>query len=317
MLTLVSDATSIDPVLVTGAGGFIGSAVTRLLAEAGVQVRAHLGPPGATTIPPPAGLDAISADIDDLDGVRSLVDGVTTIVHLAGPASVAASFSDPIGYARAHVVGTATLLEACRGSEVRTLVHVSSAELYGRPDRNPVREDDPLRPRSPYGAVKLGAESLVRSLAPVLGIRSVALRPFSVYGPGGPRRSLVGTLLEQAVHAEEVLLGDLRPVRDYCFVDDVATAVARACSSDAGVGDVFNVGSGVGTSVEDLARLALSVVGRDVPIRTGVPDRPAGVDVSELVADVSAIRRELGWTAATSLRDGLSRTIATGEVGHR
>jgi nucleoside-diphosphate-sugar epimerase len=310
------------PLLVTGAGGFIGSVVTRLLAATGVPIRALLGPPGVELQALPGTTPAF-AEIDDLPALRSLVEGVGTVVHLAGPPSVAESFSAPAEYARVHVVGTATLLEACRERDVRRFVYVSSAELYGRPDRSPVREEELPRPRSPYGATKLGAEALVRAMAPVLGFEAVILRPFSVYGPGAPRRSLVGSLLDQALHADRIVLADLRPVRDYCYVEDVAAAIVRACSGpSAGPVEVYNVGSGTGTSVADLARLALAAVGRDLPLRSGDPDRPAGTDVPSLIADVAKIERELGWRAVTPLRDGLARTAASlgglgaGEVLH-
>jgi nucleoside-diphosphate-sugar epimerase len=318
MMTTEPDAL---PVLVTGAGGFIGSAVTRLLSAGGAPVRAHLGPPGSQVNAAPPGVTSFFAAIDDLPALRSLVEGAGTVVHLAGPASVAASFADPIEYARVHVAGTATVLEACRASTVRRLVYVSSAELYGLPERNPVGEDHPLRPRSPYGAAKLGAEALVQSFASVLGIQVVILRPFSVYGPGAPGRSLVGTLLDQALHRNTVVLADLRPVRDYCFVDDVAGAIVRACSRPMTTPvALFNVGTGMGTAVADLARLAIVAVGRDVPVRSGGADRPAGTEPVSLVADVERIRRDLGWRAETSLPDGLARTVASlrdDEVRHR
>ncbi len=308
------------PTLVTGAGGFIGSAVTRLLSSRGVPVRALLGPPGAEVVQPPAGIATVLGEIDDLPAVRSFLEGSETVVHLAGPPSVAASFREPIEYTRIHVVGTATVLEACRGSGVRRLVYVSSAELYGRPEHNPVGEDERPRPRSPYGVAKLAAEALVHALAPDLGIEAVVLRPFSVYGPGSPSRSLVGTLVDQALRGEAVVLSDLRPVRDYCYVDDVAQAVVRACSrAIPRPVSVYNVGSGTGTSVAELARLALDAVGRDLPIRSGDPDRPSGSDIPSLVADVGRIERELGWQAETSLPDGLARTarsLRANEVRH-
>jgi UDP-glucose 4-epimerase len=286
--------------------------VTALLADGEARVRALLGPHGSGFTPPPSGVATAFAEIDDLPALRPLVVGIDTVVHLAGPPSVAGSFLAPVDYARIHVVGTATLLEACRDSGVRRFVYISSAELYGRPDRNPVGEEQVPRPRSPYGAAKLGAEALVRSLAPVLGLEAVILRPFSVYGPGAPGRSLVGTLLDQALHRDGIDLADLRPVRDYVFVDDVAEAVARACTQRVvePVG-VYNVGSGTGTSVADLARLALAAVGRELPLRAADPDRPAGTDVPALVADVRRIERDLAWRAATSLPDGLARTVAS------
>lgn len=301
-----------SPILVTGAGGFIGSAVIRALAAAGPVVHALLGPPHAPFVPSPPGTPSAFAEITDLQSLRPVVKDVGTVIHLAGPASVAASFRDSAEYARVHVGGTATLLEACRDAGVGRFVYLSSAELYGQPDTNPVDEEQPPRPRSPYAAAKLGAESMVRALAPTLGLEAVILRPFSVYGPGMASRSLVGTLLDQAVSSDAVTLADLRPIRDYCYIDDVADAVARAGTEPmAEAFAVYNVGSGTGTSVADLARLVLATVGRNVEVRLGNLDRPPGSDILSLVADVRRIEHDLGWHAATSLSDGLAVTAAS------
>ena len=316
----VTTAEDARPILVTGAGGFIGSAAVRFLVAAGLPVRAHLGPPGIEASAP-AGVQALVAELEDLAAMRSAVEGARAVVHLAGPASVAASFDDPVGFARVHVAGTATLLEACRGRDVDRLVHVSSAEVYAPSEGGPVSEDDPLRPRSPYGAAKLGAESLVRSLAPLLGTEAVVLRPFSVYGPGGPRRSVVGTVLDQALHADRIELADLRPVRDHCYVDDVAGAILRALVARSLPPDaVLNVGTGRGVSVAELAELGLAAAGRSLEVGAGTADRPAGIDVPALVADVARAERDLGWRAQVPLEEGLSRTVAwmrSEEVGDR
>src|SRR5262249_12438978 len=143
-------------VAVTGAAGMIGSAVTRSLLGAGAEVRAHAGPGGTDASWLPDGIDVSFAEITDGDAVATLGAGAEVVVHLAGPASVAESFADPDRHARDHVAGTATVLEACTAARVRRIVYISSAEIYGRPAANPVAEDAPAAPRSPYGAAKLG-----------------------------------------------------------------------------------------------------------------------------------------------------------------
>ncbi len=299
-------------VLVTGAGGFIGSVVTRRLVEAGVPVRGLIGPPSSGPVRPTPGSLPAFAEITDARAVEGLVDGIETIVHIAGPPSVRDSFRVPVDHAKTHVVGTATILDACRGTDVRRFVHLSSAEVYGQPERNPVDEAQRTQPRSPYGAAKLGAEALVAALAPVIGLEAVILRPFSVYGPGMASGSVVGSLMDQARDRDALVLADLRPVRDYCYVDDVADAVVRAALGPvAEAVSVYNVGSGTGTSVAELARLALAVMGRDLPIRAGGPDRPSDADIRYLVADIRRIRQDLGWNPRTRLHDGLSAMAAS------
>jgi nucleoside-diphosphate-sugar epimerase len=285
-----------DRVLVTGAGGMIGGAVVARLQAAGAQVRAHVGPPGFVGAPLPTGVEAHWCDVLD---VGSLLTGIDVVVHLAGPPGVAASFADPARYLRDHVLGTAAVLAALGPAR---LVHVSSAEVYGRPPHNPVAESAPTVPLSPYGVAKLSAEALVRVLCP----EATILRPFSVYGPRSPAHSLVGTIARQARDADAIELADLTPIRDYVHVDDLCRAVVRCVRKPAP--GTFNIGSGVGTSVAALARLVTTAVGRDLPIVINGPDRPA--DVVELIADTTRARAELGWVAEIDLTAGLAETVA-------
>lgn len=295
-------------VLVTGAGGMIGSAVVGTLCANGVRVRAHTGPPGYLGMPLPGGVECVAAQIGDRPAIEAACAGVDAVVHLAGPPSVAASFADPVGYARDHVLGTATVLAAAVAAGVRRLVHVSSAEVYGRSARAGVREDDELRPVSPYGAAKAAAEQLVRAAVERGEMEVVVLRPFSVYGPGSPATSLVGTIVAQSRSADEILVRSLGTVRDYVHVDDVALAAITALSR--GEGGVYNIGSGRGTSVAELAQAATVAAGRAIPVRaTGDPDRPAAIDLAVLVANPAAAAAALGWRAR-SLAAGMTAVMA-------
>jgi len=300
---------------ITGAGGFIGSNLLERALEQGFGVRAHLGPPDAPIHAPPAGVRGVRALIEDPAPVRSLVQGADVVIHLAGPPSVAASWRDPVGCVRAHVEGTANVLEACRAGGIRRFVYLSSAEVYAAGQTAPVSEESRVKPRSPYGAAKLAAEHLVDAYGEGCGMAACILRLFSVFGPR-QRAGVVDEICRRALAGGPVELEAPGVVRDFCFVDDVVEAVLRAARATAGGGvRTFNIGRGEGLSVGALAARAQEVLGAPGGVRPGSgPHRPAGTDVSSLVADARRALRDLGWSASTSLEDGLRRTFASMKI---
>ena len=296
-------------VVVTGAGGFIGSALAAELLHLGAVVRALAGAPGQDTSKLPAGLAPVHADITDQAVLDDIAAGTAVCFHLAGPPSVAGSFEAPLEYARVHVLGTLAMLEACRRAGVRRFVYLSSAEVYGRSDAARAGEDVPLAPRSPYAAAKAAAEQYVAAWARATGLETVVLRPFSVYGPGLAERSVLGTILRQACGQEEIVLADLRPVRDFVYLDDVVEGMLRAATLPV-QGRTFNLGTGVGTSVETLARTAMRAAETRVPLRCDSSRRrPSEAEIHHLVADPTRAAEALGWRARVPLEDGLRRTL--------
>jgi len=296
-------------VLVTGAGGFIGSAVVDFLVSCSARVRALLGAPGEAVRNPCCGAETYLTDIRDLAKVSEHVRGVDVVVHLAGPPSVRMSFECPSEYAAIHTLGTATILEACQRHRVPRIVYVSSAEIYGRPISNPVTEDFEVRPVSPYGAAKAGAEVFVRTIAAASGMKAVILRPFSVYGPRLSSASLIANILQQVRSCDSVWVRDLKPVRDYCFVRDVAEAIALACGAEVD-GCTLNLGSGVGTSVKEIAECVVRLSGKKLAVQeNSISESGPGEEIYELVADTRRASAVLGWRARTRLEDGLRETI--------
>ncbi len=299
-------------VCVTGAGGFIGSKILRRLSDIGTIATALLGPKEFTHVEPPGNVQCKLGEIDDLEILIKVFDGVNTIVHLAGPPSVAASFNDPIGFMRTHALGTATVLEACRRTNVSRIVYVSSAEVYGLPDSvGPVKEDARMQARSPYAASKIAAEQLIKIHAETHTLQAVILRPFSIYGPGARPDSLVPTILRQACASPCIEIFDPEVVRDYCFVEDLVRAVQSACFCDISEQHIIcNVGTGIGTSASELARSALELLNRDIPIQaTDGADRPQKSDIRRLIADPALILSILNWKASVSLQNGLLQTL--------
>jgi nucleoside-diphosphate-sugar epimerase len=297
-------------IAVTGAGGFVGSSVVQALVQSGATVRALVGPRGVALYEPAAEVQCLRADIEDIAAIRLLISGTEIVVHLAGPAGVVASFQDPVEYSRVHVGGTAGLLDLCRSERVRRCVYISSAEVYGRPQTNPVPEDHPLQARSPYAAAKIGAESLVDAYSRTYGIESIILRPFSIYGARAPAQSLIATIVRQIREATPITLADLKPVRDYCYVEDVAQAVVNACVIEIAQLHRFNIGTGQGTSVSQLVELLLQLSGSSLMVRENDGlQRPRGAEIYELIADTRLARDILKWTPRFSLSSGLKETL--------
>jgi nucleoside-diphosphate-sugar epimerase len=310
------EATEDAPIFVTGAGGFIGSALVAALITSGKQVRALVGAPGDRVRELPGSVPITRADITDLASICHLTDGANVVVHLAGSPSVGASFASAAEYARVHVAGTATVLEACRRTLVRRFIYVSSAEVYGCPQTNPVMEDHPRQARSPYAAAKIGAEQFVESFVYAFGIDAVVLRPFSIYGPGLSPQSLIGTIIRQARLNESIVLDDLRPVRDYCYLPDLTDAIERACTVRTSGLSTLNIGTGLGTSVAELATLILEILGRDIPVTEGArKQRPGTSQIYCLIADSQLAGDVLRWFPKWSLRSGLEQTVLSMKQG--
>ena len=297
-------------VAVTGAGGFIGSTVVAALHAAGAEVRALLWPPEVPLPAVPAGVATRMCDITDVAALREGFAGADVVVHAAGPPSVFESLREPTEFVRIHVLGTACVLEAMRAAGVPAIVYLSSAEVYAVPLDGSISETDPIEPRSPYGAAKVGAEAVLRAATASFGLHGYLMRPFSVYGPGMTRMSVLGSIVAQVKDGDVVALADLAPVRDYCYVQDVADAVLSACGRPSTGMIAMNVATGVPTSVRDLVETVGEVLNRDFDIRlSGEGQRPAGVHVARMVADVSAIERALGWRPRYDLRTGLTATL--------
>lgn len=297
------------PVLVTGAGGFLGAAVVRRLVALGARVRAWLGPAPSPALRLPRGAMLDHGELTDAAAIDRQLAGAACVFHLAGPPSAAASFASPAAHLQLHAGGTALLLERCIALRVARLVYVSSAEVYA-PANLAVTEDHPRAPRSPYGVAKHAAERCLELCATEGGVDATIVRPFSVYGPGGHPSSVIGTILAAVRRGEPPALADLRPVRDYCFVDDAADGIVRAGCRD-GAPRAYNLASGRGASVRDVATAILGAAGRsDLAIHERAADRPAAALTLGLIGDPSRAHAELGFRATTSLADGLARTLA-------
>jgi len=284
--------------LVTGAAGFIGTHLVRRLAADGHSV---VGVDRRPAVGAPSSVDFRVADLLDAD-LAPLLDGADAVIHLAGQPGVRESWGQFHAYSRGNIETTQRLLEALRGRPVRKFLLASTSSVYGSATM-PAREDGPTLPVSPYGATKLAAEALCDLYGRTAGVPWVALRYFTVYGPG-QRPDMAFTRWLSAVHAGRPipLYGAGDQIRDFTYVDDVVEATVRAALGPVS-GLAVNVGGGSPVSVREALSAIERVTGRWVAI-----DRqpPAPGDMAVTRADTARLERELGFKPATPLEDGLA-----------
>ncbi len=311
-------ATTARTVLVTGGAGFIGSHVVDLLLAAGrrVIVLDDLSSGKRENLAEHAGerrLTLVVADLrEDFAPALAGLPRPDAVLHLAAQVSVPRSVSDPVGDLDLNLRASVRALQWAAAAGVRRFVLASSAAVYGEPARVPVSEDMCDRPASPYGASKRAAELFLACLGPTLGIETVALRPFNVYGPRqdphSPYSGVVSQFLARAGAGEPlVVLGDGEQTRDFVYVTDVARAFVAALEAPAVDGLIANLGRGEAVSITGLARAIVAATGGRSPIVHG-PAR-AG-DVVHSRAACALARARLGWQAEVGLAEGLRRTLA-------
>ena len=304
-------------VLVTGAGGFIGSHLTERLVELGANVRALVryssnGSWGwLDTSALKDQIDIRLGDIRDNDCVAKIVDGVDTIFHLAALIGIPYSYEAPLSYVRTNIEGTVNLLQAALRNDVSRFVQTSTSEVYGTARIVPISEQHPLQGQSPYSASKIGSDKLAESFYLSFGLPVVVLRPFNTYGPRQSARAVIPTIVTQALNESAIKLGSLDPTRDLSFVSDTVEGFVKGAEAEAAVGQVINVGTGKEISISKLAEKILEIMGKDLPIISEEQRvRPPDSEVERLCADNSKAKEILGWQPTYTLDQGLRETIA-------
>lgn len=305
-------------VLVTGAGGFIGSHLTERLIDEGAQVRAFVryisrADVGMLSLLPPeklAAVQVISGDLRDVEAVRGAVKGVDTVFHLGALIAIPYSYVHPREVIEVNVLGTTNVLMAGRDFGVRRIVHTSTSEVYGTAQYVPIDEQHPLQGQSPYSASKIGADKIVESFVRSFELPVATLRPFNTYGPRQSARAVIPTIITQALAREEIRLGSLTPQRDLTFVADTVDGFMRMATHDVAIGQEVNIGADATISIGELAQKILRIVGRDLPIVSEEQRmRPAGSEVLRLWADNRKAAGLIGWRPRVTLDEGLARTV--------
>jgi len=307
-------------VLVTGAGGFIGSHLTETLVRRGARVRAFLhynsrsdwGLLSSAPSDVRAEIDVRFGELTDPWSVDSAVQGCEAIFHLGALIAIPYSYIAPASYVGVNVSGTLNVLQAARARGVARVIHTSTSETYGTARYTPIDEEHPLQGQSPYSASKIAADKIAESFWRSFETPVAIVRPFNTYGPRQSARAVIPTIAAQALAGlPKLRLGSLDPIRDLLYVEDTVEGFLAAGAADACVGTVTNLGTGKGITIGDLARLILRIAGRpDMPIDVDPARvRPENSEVFELVCDPRKALERCGWQPKISLDEGLSRTV--------
>ncbi len=304
--------------LITGAAGFLGSALANRLTHEGHQVRAlddlSTGDPRALT----PEVHFTRGDVNDRPKLWTLLQDVDCVYHLAARVSVPESVLYPREYTTVNVGGTVTLMEAMRDVGVRRVVFISSGAVYGDQSIQPLREDSVPNPNSPYAVSKLASEYYVRTIGALWGIETVSLRVFNAYGPGqhvpASHAPVIPFFLRQAIqNATLVVYGDGNQTRDYVYVDDVVNAMVAAATAPNVNRLVINVGSGQETSIRELVRCVLDLTGGHPEVVYN-PRTEGGV--ARMRADISEAARVLNYRPLTSLDTGIRLVLERRQPTH-
>jgi NAD dependent epimerase/dehydratase len=305
-------------VLVTGAGGFIGSHLAEALVRAGASVRAFVrynsrGDHGwLETAEPDAvrELEIFRGDLANPEAVAGALSGRDVVLHLGALIPIPYSYRHPREFEIANVTGTLNVLEAARRADVQRIVHTSTSEVYGTAQRIPIDEEHPLHPQSPYAATKVGADQLALSYQRSFGTPVAIVRPFNTYGPRQSARAVIPTIVTQALVQESIELGATDTTRDFLYVDDNVQGIMRFGTAEGIEGEVINLGTGVEVSILEVVQRVLRLLDRELPV--GFDEnrlRPPDSEVERLVADVAKAKELLAWQPEIDLDEGLRRTI--------
>ncbi len=305
-------------VLVTGAGGFIGSHLCELCLQEGARVRAFVRYNSRSDWGMLEELDkrklrniqVIAADLRDPEAVRNAVRGCDIVFHLGALIGIPYSYANPSDVVSTNVLGTLHVLQAARECGINRVIQTSTSEVYGTACCVPMDEDHRLAPQSPYAASKIGSDMLAWSYYRAYGLPVTILRPFNTYGPRQSPRAVIPAIIIQALGSNSIRLGSIEPRRDLTFVADTARGFIAAAVSPDAVGQVIQLGSQTETAIVEIVRLVGRILHKRLNIRRDSQRvRPATSEVNRLLASNQKAAKLLGWHPEVMLPQGLERTI--------
>jgi len=306
-------------ILVTGADGFIGSHLTEALVREGHEVKAFVlynsfnswGWLDQCAIDVKGKFEIFAGDIRDPYGVREAMRGCDAVLHLAALIAIPYSYHSPETYVDTNVKGTLNVVQAAREFGIQKVVHTSTSEVYGTAQFVPIDESHPLQAQSPYSASKIGADQIAQSFYLSFGTPVVTLRPFNTYGPRQSARAVIPTIITQIANGQrKIKLGSVHPTRDFNYVADTVNGFIKALETDAGVGEVINLGSNFEISIGDTAQFIAEVMGVEIEIITDNQRlRPDKSEVERLWAENTKAKKLLGWKPQYGGIDGFKRGL--------
>jgi NAD dependent epimerase/dehydratase len=308
---------SVNKILVTGAGGFIGSHLAERLTELGHHVRAfvHYNSKSSWGWLENSSylndMEIYSGDIRDYDSVRNAMKSCQGVYHLAALIGIPYSYESPLAYIKTNIEGTYNVLENARTLELENIIVTSTSETYGTAQKVPITEDHPLVGQSPYSASKISADQL--ALSYFLSFRQPIkiVRPFNTYGPRQSARAIIPTIISQLMSGKKMLnLGNIFPTRDLTFVKDTVEGFIEISKAKDLIGEVVNIGSCFEISVRDLAVEIGRICGKEFEFETAKDRlRPENSEVERLYCDNTKIIKNTNWRPNYSLTQGLTETI--------
>jgi dTDP-glucose 4,6-dehydratase len=305
-------------ILVTGAGGFMGSHLVEKLLKKGNKVRAFVhynsfnrwGWLDYSEKNTRDSIDIFTGDIRDPYGVKKAVKGCDIIFHLAALIGIPYSYYSPESYIDTNIKGTLNILQAAKELGIEKIIHTSTSEVYGTAQFTPISEKHPINPQSPYSATKAGADYLALSFNRSFGLPISVIRPFNTYGPRQSARAIIPAIITQIFNRKKkIKIGSLYPTRDLTYVNDTLEGFIKVAESDASVGNVINIGSNSEISIGDLVILICKLMNTKIELLVDKKRiRPKKSEVMRLCADIGEAKK-IGWHPRYTIEDGLKETI--------
>lgn len=305
-------------VLVTGAGGFIGSHLVDALVKNGADVTAFVHYNSRNTwgwlenrySADTPNFQVIAGDVADMGIIQKVVADQDIVFHLAALIGIPYSYSAPESYVNTNIKGTLNIMQACVNAGIKRIVQTSTSEVYGTAQYTPIDEHHPLQGQSPYSASKIGADKIAESYWCSFNLPVITARPFNTFGPRQSTRAVIPTIIMQTLTSNTVKLGSLIPVRDLTFVGDTVQGFLKLAESKKAIGKTINIGTGRGISVGELASQIINLVNPKAKIVCEQERiRPEKSEVMKLVCDNTLIREITGWQPQYTLEEGLLLTL--------